>query len=118
MWGVQSSDTCRKIKFSLNQTLQSPVEATDWGSLPMGPCKNKSCRVGLCYKTLLWGNVLGPLHSCFDLFDDLYHGFGRGEKRTVILIPETSRTQVFIRAQLILLLILASLFTGLQVVQT
>lgn len=60
----------------------------------------------------------GQLHSCFNLFDDFYHRLGGREQRTVILIPEAPRAGVSICAQLVILLLLALLLTGLQIVET
>lgn len=58
------------------------------------------------------------LHSCFDLFNDLYHRLGGGQQGTVVLIPEAARAGVAVCAQLVVLLLLALLLAGLQIVQT
>lgn len=105
------------------QPPQSPAEALE-GVCSLLVGVNKSLSVILSFKCLVFRSssqkesMSTPclLHSCFNLFDDLYHRFGGRKKRTVILIPETPGAGVPICAQLVVLL--TFLLAGLQVVQT
>lgn len=101
--------------------LNDPV-ALRTGSCPLAAGRINPRALLFTWQLLLphsWGPRWSPSslsHSCFDLFDDLYHRFGRWQQGTVIVTPEAAGAGVPVCAQLVFFL-LALVLAGLQVVQ-